>query len=112
MDLSAEDAKLITLARAARKRNAVLHGAAVRDLDGRSYVAATVDLETLRVEALPLAVAMAVSSGATGLEAGVIVTKSPEEAIVDQRAFREVAGQSATLHIADADSDVVLVHEA
>ena len=46
----------------------------MRDSDGRTYAAASVKLESFSIEALPLAVAMAVSSGAKGLEAGVVVS--------------------------------------
>ena len=42
--LGAEDLKLITLARSARARNGAPEGAAVRDGDGRTYVATTVSL--------------------------------------------------------------------
>lgn len=72
-ELSAEDAKLLTLAKSARARARSPHGAAVRDLDGRTYVAAGVQLPTLELSALQLAVAMAVSSGALGLEAAVVL---------------------------------------
>lgn len=72
-ELSAEDAKLITLARANRARAGSQQGAAVRDTDGRTYSAASVDLPSLSLSALQLAVAMAVSSGAPGLEAAVVV---------------------------------------
>ena len=41
--LSAEDQKLVTLARATRARSGAAEGAAVRDSDGRTYAAATVD---------------------------------------------------------------------
>lgn len=67
-----EDAKLVTLARAARARTGAAQGAAVRDTDGRTYSAATVALGTLRMSALQVAVAMAISSGAPGLEAVAI----------------------------------------
>lgn len=67
-----EDQKLITLARSARARTGAAQGAAVRDTDGRTYVAATVELPSLRLSALQVAVAMAVSSGALGLEAGAV----------------------------------------
>ncbi|MGB9012982.1 MAG: cytidine deaminase [Aeromicrobium sp.] len=73
MDLPPEDAKLVTLARASRARTAAAQGAAVRDQDGRTYAAATVTLPALQIAALDLAVAMAVSSGARGLEAGAVV---------------------------------------
>ena len=72
-DLDPEDAKLVPLARSARARTRVAQGAAVRDTDGRTYVASTVSLPTLSMTALQLAVAMAVSSGAPGLEAAAIV---------------------------------------
>ena len=45
----------------------------MRDLDGRTYVAATVDLPSLQVSALALTVAMASSSGSRGLEAAAVV---------------------------------------
>jgi hypothetical protein len=72
LELEAEDAKLVTLARSSRARTRAAQGAAVRDTDGRTYVAATVDLPSLRLSALQVAVAMAVSSGALGLEAAVV----------------------------------------
>jgi cytidine deaminase len=71
--LDAEDSKLVTLARSAKARTKSSAGAAVRDSDGRTYVAAPVELPSLRLSALQVAVAMAVSSGALGLEAAVIV---------------------------------------
>jgi hypothetical protein len=73
-DLDAEDAKLITLARSARGRTGAPEGAAVRDTDGRTYLAATVALPSLRLSALQAAVAAAVSSGVDGLEAAAIVS--------------------------------------
>jgi cytidine deaminase len=71
--LDAEDAKLVTLARAARARQSAAQGAAVRDTDGRTYAATTVTLASLSLSALQVAVAMAVSSGAQGLEAAAVV---------------------------------------
>jgi hypothetical protein len=75
-DLDPEDAKLITLARSARGRTGAPEGAAVRDTDGRTYLAATVALPSLRLSALQAAVAAAVSSGVDGLEAAAIVSDS------------------------------------
>jgi hypothetical protein len=68
-----EDIKLITLARAALARVAAQQGAAVRDSDGRTYAAASVELDHLRLSAIAVAVAMAVSSGAEALEAVALV---------------------------------------
>ncbi|MFN8182853.1 MAG: cytidine deaminase [Candidatus Nanopelagicales bacterium] len=71
--MSAEDEKLLTLARSARARIQAPQGAAVRDESGRSYAAATVSLPSLQVAALDLAVAQAVAAGARGLEAVAVV---------------------------------------
>lgn len=95
--MNPEDAKLITLARSARARTGAVQGAAVRDGDGRTYVAATVDLESLSLSALQLAVAMAVSSGAPGLEAAVVLgDDATDEA--GERAVREIAPVASILH--------------
>lgn len=79
--MNAEDAKIVTLARGARLRaytphNAVAEGAAVRDVDGRTYAAATVENQdpVLTTSALRAAVAAAVSSGARSFEAAALVT--------------------------------------
>jgi hypothetical protein len=81
-ELDPEDAKLITLARSARGRTGAAEGAAVRDTDGRTYLAATVSLPSLQLSALQAAVAAAVSSGVEGLEAAAVVSAgaSVEEA--------------------------------
>lgn len=72
-ELSDEDGKLVTLARGAMGRAGAAHGAAVRDLDGRTYAGAPVELATLRLTGLQVAVATALSSGAEGFEAVVLV---------------------------------------
>lgn len=72
-ELDPEDQKLITLARSARARTGADEGAAVRDTDGRTYVATTVARTTLALSALQVAVAMAVASGAPGLEAAAVL---------------------------------------
>jgi hypothetical protein len=74
-ELGAEDAKIVTLARAARGRIGAAEGAAVRDTDGRTYVGTTVALPSLSLSALQVAVVAAVASGATGLEAAALVTE-------------------------------------
>ncbi|MGI8870114.1 MAG: cytidine deaminase [Mycobacteriales bacterium] len=73
-DLDPEDAKLVVLARSARARTGAAEGAAVRDGDGRTYLAATVSLPSLSLTALQAAVTAAVCSGATALEAAAVVT--------------------------------------
>lgn len=76
--LDPEDAKIITLARSARARFGAESGAAVRDTTGRTYSAVEVLLPSLRLTALEVAVAMAVSSGAEGLEAAAVVSGATE----------------------------------
>ena len=90
---SPEDAKLVTLARSARARTRAAQGAAVRDLDGRTYAGATVALPSLQVSAVGVAVAMAVSSGARGLEAVAVV--GPDGPAGADRADSDLAGDRA-----------------
>jgi hypothetical protein len=79
VELDPEDAKLVTLARSSRARTGAAEGAAVRDDMGRTYAASTVSLPSLELTALQAAVAAAVSSGAAGLEAAVLVGGSSED---------------------------------
>src|SRR4051812_9218485 len=96
--LSAEDNKLVTLARATRARTGAAEGAAVRDSDGRTYAAATVDLPSLQVSALGVCVAMAVASGSKGLEAAVVLTGAAAAAAADLAAVRELGGSGVVVH--------------
>ena len=97
-ELAAEDAKLVTLARATRARTGAVEGAAVRDLAGRTYAAATVDLPSLALSALQVCVAMAVASGARGLEAAVVLGPAAEVAGADLDAIRDLAGAGVPVH--------------
>jgi len=72
-ELTAEDDKLVTLARGAKARAGAAQGAAVRDGDGRTYAGATVALPSLQLSALQAAVAIAVASAAEFLEAAAVV---------------------------------------
>ena len=94
-ELHAEDAKLVVLARGAMARAEAVTGAAVRDLDGRTYAGAPEALEALRLTALQAAVAAAISSGAAGLEAAVLVGGSGDDAGV--AAVRELAPQAVVI---------------
>ena len=105
-DLSPEDAKLVTLARATRARARSEEGAAVRDQDGRTYAAASVDLSSLRLAALEVCVAMAVSSGAAGLEAAVLLRDDADQDVVGIDAVRDLAGPGIPVHVADARGTV------
>ncbi|HET8600232.1 MAG TPA: cytidine deaminase [Segeticoccus sp.] len=97
MDLDAEDSKLVTLARATRARTGAREGAALRDLDGRTYAAATVDLPHLQVSALGVTIAMACSSGAKGAEA-VVLLGDGEPSADDLAALRDFAGAGVPVH--------------
>ena len=100
-DLSPEDAKLVTLARATRARTRAAEGAAVRDTDGRSYAAATVDLPSLQVSAIGVCIAMAHSSGSRGLEAAVLLSEATELATADAAALGDFAGDAVVVHLAE-----------
>jgi len=95
--LPPEDNKLVVLARATRARTGAAEGAALRDLDGRTYAGATVELPSLRVSAVGVAVAMAVASGAKGAEAVVVLTEG-DVAAEDLAAVREFAGSGVPVH--------------
>ncbi|GEB51162.1 MULTISPECIES: cytidine deaminase [Streptomyces] len=101
--LDPEDRKILTLARSARARNAVPEGAAVRDETGRTYVAGSVELASLRLSALRTAVAMAVASGAKSLEAAAVVGESEQPAAEDLAAVRDLGGPGTPVLLAGPD---------
>ncbi|MGH3471081.1 MAG: cytidine deaminase [Nocardioidaceae bacterium] len=102
-----DDAKLVTLARANRARVGRGDGGAVRDADGRTYSAASIDLPSLQLSALELAVAMAASSGVHGLEACVVVTEQMAVAERDLAVVRDLAGSGVPVYRADLDGAVI-----
>jgi hypothetical protein len=97
IDLPPEDTKLAVLAKATRARTGAAEGAALRDLDGRTYAAATVDLPSLAVSAVGVAVSMAVASGARGAEAVVVLTEGGVAA-EDLDILRDFAGTGIPVH--------------
>jgi hypothetical protein len=105
-ELSAEDRKLVTLARSSRARVGALEGAAVRDQDGRTYAAADVSLPSMSVTALQLAVASAVAAGATSLEAAAVVTEASTLDGAGHAAVRDLAGD-APIHVAAPDGSLL-----
>ncbi|PKV85653.1 cytidine deaminase [Streptomyces sp. TLI_146] len=105
-ELDPEDRKIITLARSARARNGVAEGAAVRDETGRTYVAGTVELDSLRLSALRTAVAMAVASGAKSLEAAAVVTEAATASAEDRAAVRDLGGAGTPVLVAGPDGEV------
>lgn len=103
-----EDIKIVTLARGARLRSYAPHsglqeGAAVRDTDGRTYAAATVENRdpALSTSALRAAVAAGASSGVRTFEAAALVTDGlVSEA--DLAVLREF-GVGVPVHVAGPD---------
>ncbi|GHH87384.1 cytidine deaminase [Streptomyces sulfonofaciens] len=104
--LDPEDRKIVTLARSARARNSVPEGAAVRDETGRTYVAGTVALDSLRLTALQTAVAMAVASGATSLEAAAVVTDAAAPSEADRAAVADLGGAATPILLAGPDGTI------
>ncbi len=106
-----EDQKIVTLARGARQRAHAPHsglreGAAVRDSDGRTYAAATVENRdpALTTSALRAAVAAGASSGIRTFEAAALVTDGlVSEA--DLAVLREF-GVGVPVHVAGPDGVV------
>ncbi|WP_371652646.1 MULTISPECIES: cytidine deaminase [unclassified Streptomyces] len=105
-ELDPEDRKIITLARSARARNGVAEGAAVRDETGRTYVAGTVELDSLKLSALRTAVAMAVASGAKSLEAAAVVTEAETACAEDRAAVRDLGGAATPVLVAGPDGEL------
>lgn len=106
-ELSPEDRKLVTLARSTRARTGAEQGAAIRDADGRTYAAASVALASLRLGAVQVCVAMALSSGSRGLEAAVLLADAPTLDEDATAVLTDVAGDDLTVHLADARGTVL-----
>jgi len=103
--LSAEDNKLVVLARATKARTGAAEGAALRDLDGRTYASATLALPSLDISAVGGCLAMAASSGAQGLEA-VVVLGTEQLSDADRAALRDFAGAGLLVHLGSASGAI------
>ena len=101
-----EDAKILTLARSVRARTHAAEGACVRDLDGRTYAGAAVSLPSLELSAVAVAVAMAASSAAPGLEAVAVVTDAGDVPEGDLAVVRDFAGAGVPVLRADGRGQV------
>ena len=101
-----DDAKLVTLARSVRARTRAAQGACVRDTDGRTYAGATVSLPSLQLSAVGVAVAMAASSAAGGLEA-VAVLGGDMVSEADLAVVADFAGRDVPVYLATEDGSVV-----
>ncbi|CAN5223724.1 cytidine deaminase [soil metagenome] len=102
-----EDAKLVTLARSTRARAGAAEGACLRDLDGRTHAGATVSLPGLELTAVQVAVAMAVTSGARGIEAVVVLGDAADTTTTDLGVLRDFAGATVPVHLVAPDGTVV-----
>jgi len=107
--LTAEDAKLVTLARASRARTGAVEGAAVRDGDGRTYAGSSITLPSLTLTALQYAVAAAVAAGAGVLEAAAVVSEASVLDTAGVAAVRDLSA-GAPVYLAGPDG-VVLVRD-
>lgn len=103
----AEDAKLLTLARAARTRTGTAEGAAVRDGTGRTYAACTVTLASFSLTAVQAAVASAVASGSADLEAVAVVGTSTTLDPASADAVRDLGGAGVPVFVADPSGTVI-----
>ena len=65
------------------------------------------DLPSLHVSALQVAVAMAISSGAQGLEAAVVLGDAAALDEADLSVVRDFAGAGVPVHLAAPDGTVV-----
>jgi len=104
-ELTSEDQKLVTLARATRVRAGAAEGAAVRDLDGRTYAGATVTLPSLQVSAVGVCVAMAVASGSQGLDAVVLLTDG-QLSDADRAVIAEFGGDAVAVLVGDTRGNI------
>jgi hypothetical protein len=107
MELSAEDQKLVTLARATRARTGAAEGAAVRDSDGRTYAGATVSLPSLELSAVQVCVAMAVASGSQGLAAAVVLGDATELTAPDRAVLGEFGAGDVVVHLSDSQGRIL-----
>jgi hypothetical protein len=102
-----EDVKIVTLARSTRARTRAAQGACVRDTDGRTYAAASVDLPSLRLSAVQAAVVMASSGAAQGLEAVAVLGDPATFDDADLSVVRDFAGTGVTVLLAGPDGAVL-----
>src|SRR5262245_18042129 len=100
-----EDAKLLTLARSSLARARSVEAAAIRDTDGRTYVATNVDLPSLQLTALQVAVSMAISSGVKGLETALVVSDRLGFSDAEVTVVRDFAGPGVPIHRFDAKGE-------
>ena len=97
---NSEDQKLLTLASAGKQRHGVKQCAALRDGTGRTHVGNCVNQRTIPLDALQVALSMALSSGAEKIEAAVVVGENPSAIALEN--IREISPDTAIWFV---DSD-------
>lgn len=101
---TAEDDKLVTLAKGARTRVGAQSGAALRDTTGRTYANAEVQKPFLKLSAIALTVAQAIASGATGIEAVVLCTEQELEP-VDAKIVEDFSGAQTPIYLVNLQGE-------
>ncbi len=104
-ELSAEDQKLITLAKGARARIGSVAAACVRDTDGRTYSGASVSYADKTFSAIDLAIASAIAAGAKKLEA--ICVLGDETPNLDE--IKSVLIENGLVFVCDAQGSLTSV---
>jgi hypothetical protein len=100
-----EDVKIINLARATLARSQARQAACIRDTGGRTYAGSSVDLPHLRLSAIAVAIAMAVSSGAPGLEA-VALAGDGDPSEHDLALIKDLPGEHVVVWSVDSSGSV------
>ena len=100
-----DDLKIINLARATLARSQAKEAACLRDTDGRTYAGSSVDLPHLQLSAIAVAVAMATSSGAPGLEA-VALAGASDPSGDDLALVKDLPGERMVVWSVDASGSV------
>lgn len=100
--VNSEDLKLLTLAKSSQQRNGAQQCAALRDGTGRTHVGHRVTLTALHLDALEVAMAMALSSGADAIEAAVVVGDNPSGSAISN--IREISPKALVWHVSEDGS--------
>jgi hypothetical protein len=101
-----DDVKIINLARATLARSQTREAACLRDTDGRTYTAASVDLPHLQLSAIAVAVAIAASSGVPGLEAVALAGASDHPSVDDLALVKDLPGERVVVWSVDPSGSV------
>ena len=78
----------------------------MRDENGRTYAAATVDLPSLQLSAVQVCAAMALASGARELRAAVVLGAAETLSEPDRAVLADLGGDAVVIHLGDARGQV------